>query len=117
VGELKQGVWPVAAKVDPKHCKVEFENAQVRVLHWHTGPHEKVPMHEHPAYVDISLTDFHIGFTYPDGKTKEVTTKAAQVSWNQPQKHSAENLGDLTTDFIQVELKGRSHAPAKKKKM
>ena len=42
------------AKVDPKHCKVEFENAQVRVLRWHTGPHEKVPMHEHPAYIDIA---------------------------------------------------------------
>ena len=48
------------AKVDPKHCKVEFENAQVRVLRWHTGPHEKVPMHWHPGYVDISLTDFHL---------------------------------------------------------
>ncbi|TMA64990.1 MAG: hypothetical protein E6J68_09630 [Deltaproteobacteria bacterium] len=28
-------------QVDPKHYRVEFENAQVRVLHIQYGPHEK----------------------------------------------------------------------------
>ena len=102
------------AKVDPKHCKVEFENAQVRVLHWHTGPHEKIPMHEHPAYVGISLTDQHIRFTLPDGTTKDVEVKAGQTSWNEPQKHSAENLSDSANESIQVELKSKARAPAKK---
>ena len=102
------------AKVDPRHCKVEFENAQVRVLRWHMGPHEKVPMHEHPAYVQISLTDQHIRLTLPDGKTNEVESKAGQTSWNGLQKHSAENLSDSASEAIQVELKGRAHAPAKK---
>ncbi len=103
------------AKVDPQHCKVEFENAQVRVLHWHLGPHDKVPMHEHPAYVEISLTGGHTRFTLPDGTTKEVETKAGQALWNEPQNHSAENLSDSATESFQVELKGRAHAPAKKK--
>ncbi len=105
------------AKVDPKHCKVEFENAQVRVLRWHIGPHEKVPMHEHPAYVGIDLTDFHTRFTLPDGTTKEVKTKAGQTSWNEPQKHSAENLTDSATEGIQVELKSKAAKakPAAKK--
>ncbi len=102
------------AKVDPQHCKVEFENAQVRVLHWHIGPHEKVPMHEHPAYVQISLTDQHLRQTSPDGKTREVDSKAGQTRWNGPQKHSAENLSDSASEGIQVELKGRAHAPSKK---
>ncbi len=109
------------AKVDPQHCKVEFENAQVRVLHWHVGPHEKNPMHEHPAYVQINLTDSHVRFTLPDGTTKEVEAKAGQTSWNEPQKHSAENLSDSATENIQVELKGKAaaakpatRAPAKK---
>ena len=97
------------AKVDPQHCKVEFENAQVRVLHWHSGPHEKVPMHEHPAYVQIALTDQHIRFTLPDGKTKDFEAKRGQVSWNEPTKHAAENLLDSPTETIQVELKGRAH--------
>jgi hypothetical protein len=54
------------AKADPNHCKVQFENAQVRVLHWTTGPHEKTPMHEHPAYVSIFLTDNDVRYTLPD---------------------------------------------------
>jgi len=95
------------AKVDPQHCKVEFENAQVRVLRWHSGPHDKGPMHEHPAYVSIFLTDGHTRLTLPDGKTKEVETKAGQTSWNEPQKHSWENLSDSATENIQVELKGK----------
>lgn len=102
------------AKVDPEHCKVEFENAQVRVLRWKLGPHAKVPMHEHPAFVQISLTDQHLRYTLPDGKTKEVEAKAGQIAWNEPQMHSAENLSDSATEAIQVEVKGRAHAPAKK---
>jgi len=102
------------AKVDPQHCKVEFENAQVRVLRWHEGAHEKTPMHEHPAYVQINLTGGRVRFTLPDGTTKEVETKAGQVTWNAPQKHSSESLSDSPTEVIQVELKGRAHAPAKK---
>ena len=48
-----------AASLDPQHGKVEFENTQVRELRWHLGPHEKVPMHEHPTYVQINPTDQH----------------------------------------------------------
>jgi hypothetical protein len=103
------------AKVDPKHCKVEFENAQVRVLRWHNGPHEKGPMHEHPAYIQINLTDQHARYTLPDGTTKEVNAKAGQTSWNEPQKHSWESLSDSAGENIQVELKSKARAPAKKK--
>ncbi len=105
------------AKVDPQHCKVEFENAQVRVLHWHSGAHDKGPMHGHPAYVTISLTDEHVRLTLPDGTTKEVKTKAGQVSWNEPQKHSWESLSDSASENIQVELKSKvaKAKPAAKK--
>ncbi len=57
-------------KVDPKHNKVEFENAQVRVLRFNYRPHEKSPMHDHPANVVVFLTDAHVKFSYPDGKTR-----------------------------------------------
>lgn len=30
------------AKVDPKHCKVEFKNAQVRVLRFNSRPAREV---------------------------------------------------------------------------
>ena len=103
------------AKVDPKHCKVEFENAQVRVLHWTTGPHEKTPMHGHPAYVSIFLTDNDVKYTLPDGTTKESHNKAGGTSWNAGGKHSSESLSDKPNEVIQVELKAKPHAAATKK--
>src|ERR1035437_1038313 len=56
-------------KVDPKHYKVEFENAQVRVLRITYGPHEKSVMHSHPASVAVFLTDLTGKLTMPGGKT------------------------------------------------
>ena len=106
---------PDPAKVDPKHCKVEFENDQVRVLRWTTGPHEKTPMHGHPAYVTINLTDNDTRFTLPDGTTKDVHAKAGETSWNAGGKHSSESLNDKPTELIQVELKAKPHAAATKK--
>ncbi len=105
------------AKVDPRHCKVEFENDQVRVLRWSTGPHEKVPMHEHPAYVSVFLTDSHARYTLADGTTREAHGKAGQTSWSAGEKHAAENLGDKPSELIQIELKAKPAAskPAAKK--
>jgi len=106
-------------KVAPKHYKVEFENAQVRVLRFTYGPHEKSPMHEHPANIVVYLTDVHTKFTLPDGKTEERHAKAGQVFWRAPWKHEVEQLGDKPVEGIQIELKAKPAAakrPAAKKK-
>ena len=52
-----------AAKVDAKHYKVVFEDAAVRVMRVHYGPHEKSPMHSHPENIsdkpmDMILVEF-----------------------------------------------------------
>ena len=101
------------AKVDPKHCKVEFENDQVRVLRFTLGPHEKLPMHEHPASVLISLTDSHGKEIFPDGKEVDRQAKAGEVRWRDAVKHANENLTDKPSESIVVELKAK---PAAKKK-
>jgi quercetin dioxygenase-like cupin family protein len=97
-------------KVAAKQCKVAFENDYVRVLSWSTGPHEKTAMHDHPAMVSISLSGGKTRFTSPDGKTREVETKAGQASWSDPDKHSSEELGGKAGGIIQVELKKRPAA-------
>ncbi len=102
------------AKVDPQHCKVEFENAQVRVLRFTVGPHEKIPMHEHPASVLIALTDSHTKEIFPDGKEADRQVKAGEVRWRDALKHANENLGDKSTESIVVELKGKAAAAKKK---
>jgi quercetin dioxygenase-like cupin family protein len=99
-------------KVDPKHYKVEFENDQVRVLHIKYAPGEKSVMHEHPDSVAVFLTDQKAKFTYPDGKSEEVATKAGQTIWIKGGPHLPENVGDTPLELILVEMKGK---PAKKK--
>jgi len=99
-----------AVKVDPKHYKVEFENAQVRVLRITYGPHEKSVMHEHPANVAIFLTDGQTRFTLPDGKTQDAPAKAGATEWDGGGKHLPENIGDKPFELILVELKGKPGA-------
>jgi quercetin dioxygenase-like cupin family protein len=57
-------------KVDSKHYKVEFENAKIRIVRVHYGPHEKSVMHRHPDAVAIFQQDGKVKFTYPGGKTE-----------------------------------------------
>ncbi|HKZ52680.1 MAG TPA: hypothetical protein VJ085_05305 [Candidatus Acidoferrales bacterium] len=100
-------------KVDAKHFKVEFENDQVRVLRYKAAPHEKSPMHEHPAAVVISLTAGTTTFTMPDGTTSQMTSQAGQVTWRPAEKHAAAH-GDKAVEAILIELKGPK-PPAKGK--
>ena len=102
-----------AVKADPKHYKVEFQNASVRVLRVHYGPHEKSVWHSHPNGVAIAVTDSHVKFNLPGGKSREETLTAGQVMWTPAGKHLPENLGDSDFEVILVELKTRKR-PAKK---
>ncbi len=103
-------------KVDPKHYTVEFENAQVRVLHIKYGPHEKSVMHRHPNSVAIFQTDSQAQFTFPNGKTQDAGGKAGQVIWGPATTHLPENTGDQPFEVILVELKSRPvHKSAAKK--
>lgn len=109
--------WIDPVTVDPKHYKVELENDQVRVLRYTAGPHEKSAMHDHPAYIVVAVADGKTQFTLPDGKTREATIKAGQATWNGPEKHASENLGDKPAEAVLIELKGGSMPaapPAKK---
>ena len=100
-----------AVKADPRHYKVEFENDQIRVLRINYGAHEKSVMHEHPASFAIFLTDGHIKFTMPDGKTADEMVKAGTTRWDAGGKHLPENLGDKPLELVLVELKGKMTPP------
>jgi len=102
-----------AAKVDTKHYTVVSENAQVRILKVHYGPHEKSVMHSHPATVAVFLTDANGQFSYPDGKKETFTGKAGGALYSAAQTHLPENTGDKGMDLIVIELKGKAATPAK----
>ena len=96
-----------AVKVDPNHYKVEFENAEVRVLRVKVGAGEKSIMHRHPNAVAIFVTDLSGKFTFPGGKTEDVTRKAGDVMWTPAVTHQPENTGAQPMEVILVELKGK----------
>ena len=99
-------------KVDAKHYKVVLENAQVRVLRITYGPHEKSVMHDHPDSLAVFLTDQHVRFGLPGGKSEVVDKKKGDVEWSKAGKHNPENLSDKPLELILVEFK----APAPKGK-
>lgn len=93
-------------KLSPSVYKLEFENAQVRVMRVKFGPHQAVPEHEHVLNrVVVYLTDQDSKLTTPDGKVEESKHKAGQVSWGGPTKHKEENVLDTPVEVIVVEFK------------
>ena len=102
-----------ATKVDPKHYKVLSENDQVRILKVHYDAHEKSVMHSHPAGVAVFLTDSKGQFTFPDGKTEQMSGKAGDARYTPAVTHLPENTGDKPFEVIVIELKGKGAAAAK----
>ena len=101
-------------KVDPNHYKVEFENANVRVLRVKVGPGEKSVMHRHPNAVAIFQTSGRVKFTFPDGKTEERDLAAGTTLWTPAITHQPENVGSSEFEVILVELKARKRRAPKK---
>lgn len=101
-------------KVDPQHYKVEFENANVRVLRVKVGAGEKSVMHRHPNAVAIFQSNGRSKFTFPNGKTEERDIVAGQAIWTPAITHLPENIGSDAFEVILVELKTpRRRAPRK----
>ncbi len=105
------GCAAIVAAQDPVQIspdyKAEIENNWVRVLRVKRGPHGKTPMHQHPASVLVFLTDYHQKVTGADGKVREITKKAGDVSYIEAVKHSEENLSDQPLEAVVIELKPR----------
>jgi hypothetical protein len=64
-------------------------------------------MHSHPNSVVVFLSDAHIKFTTPDGKSVERSGKAGETGWEPAETHLPENLSDKPFEGILVELKGK----------
>ena len=106
-----------AVKADPKHYTVLTENSRVRVLRAHYAPGEKSVMHSHPDEVAVFLTGGKARFTFPDGKTLDVSNKPGDVQYSAATTHLPENTGDKAFDVIVIELKtpaAKPHAAMKK---
>ena len=99
---------PVAldpVKLDPQHHIVLLENDRVRVIRTILEPHLKAPMHEHPHYVVVYLTELHTAMSMADGRNIDNERRPGEIGWREALKHATENVGDRTAMEIQIELK------------
>jgi len=92
-------------KLDPEHHIVLLENDRVRVLRTILEPHVKAPMHEHPHYVVVYITELHTNMLMADGRNVDNVRRPGEIAWRDALKHATENVGDRTAVEIQVELK------------
>jgi hypothetical protein len=97
----------------PPNYKTVLQTSTFKIIRVHYGPHEKVPVHDHPdtptVYVYLNNSSpvriIHEEETKPFTLVRPPTHKGAfRVSAGRLERHSIENLGDLESDFLRVEL-------------
>jgi quercetin dioxygenase-like cupin family protein len=91
--------------LDPEHHPVLIDNPRVRVIRTILEPHLKSPMHEHPHYVVVYLTELHTTMKMADGREVDNPRRPGEVAWRDALKHETEQMGDKTAVEIQIELK------------
>ncbi len=89
-------------KVDPAHHKVEFENEQVRIERYWYAHGEQGAMHDHPANVQVALTDADARQTGADGKVVESHLKAGTARFRGPLSHAIDNTGERFEGILVV---------------
>jgi hypothetical protein len=115
------GLWSIPALAQdplitlPNNYRSVLDNSAVAVIRAHYGPHEKIPVHDHSGFstVFVYLSDsgqVRIDHAEAGGKATSVirppTVKGSfRVIAGQAERHSIENLGDTSSDFLRVELK------------
>jgi hypothetical protein len=93
----------------PANYKTTLEDPAFKVIRVHYGPHEKVPTHDHPdtptVYVYLNNSGPVRIIHEEDTIVRPPThTGAFRVSPGRIERHSIENMSDLASDFLRVEL-------------
>jgi len=99
------GVTLDPVKIDPKYHVVVLDNPRVRALRTILEPGIKSPLHEHPHYVVVYLTELHTTMELADGRVVDNPRRSGDVAWRDFMKHSTLNVGKKTAVEIQIELK------------
>jgi len=91
--------------IDPRYHTVVLDNADVRAIRTVLEPGIKSPLHEHPHYVVVYLTELHTTMKLGDGREVDNPRHAGDIGWRDYMKHETLNIGQKTAAEIQVELK------------
>jgi quercetin dioxygenase-like cupin family protein len=96
---------PDPAVTDGDKYHVLLENEHVRVLRYHDEPGQKTHLHHHPNFVMYALAPFRRQLTLPDGSKRVREFRAGEVAWMPAQSHIGENIGDVPTEGLLIEIK------------
>ena len=94
---------PVVTDGDEYH--VVLENEHVRVLRYHDEPGGKTHLHHHPSFVMYALAPFRRQLTFPDGSKRVREFRAGEAVGVPAQSHVGENIGDVPTEGLLIEIK------------
>ena len=106
--EVVQGKDALAA--DPKHYKLEFENAHMRVLRLTLKADEAAPVHDDRDALFVCLAvgsgkDCHLRLTRPGGHGQDIHMQAGESRWIYGDTRSEKNLGTLPLELLVIETK------------
>jgi quercetin dioxygenase-like cupin family protein len=91
--------------LDPDHHLVVLDTPRVRALRTILEPGIESPLHEHPHYVVVYITELHTTMTLGDGRVVDNPRRPGDVAWRDVMTHRTLNVGRQTAVEIQVELK------------
>jgi quercetin dioxygenase-like cupin family protein len=93
-------------QVSPATAKVEYEDANIRVIRSHFEPGASAPMHSHPPRIVIALKTGTLRLSKPDGSSIVPPADPQQrpLAFG-PQTHAVANIGNTPVENIEIELK------------
>jgi hypothetical protein len=102
-----------AVELLPRNYRLTFENEDFRVVRVLYRPHEHLPVHNHPATptVYVYLTDSApVRFSHVEEHAFSLVRPAEKAgtfrfSPGRLERHAVDNLGDLESQFLRIELK------------
>ncbi len=96
----------------PPNYTTILTNDTFKVIRVHYGPHEKVPVHDHPAIPTVFVylnNSGPVNIIHDEPKPETITRPpthlgAFRIGPGIIERHAIENLSDLPSDFLRVEL-------------
>jgi hypothetical protein len=96
----------------PPNYTTILTNDTFKVIRVHYGPHEKVPVHDHPAIPTVFVylnNSGPVNIIHDEPKPDTITRPpthlgAFRIGPGIVERHAIENLSDLPSDFLRVEL-------------
>ena len=93
-------------QVSPAVAKVEYEDANIRVIRSHYEPSSNSAMHSHPPRVVITARSGTLRLSKPDGSSVVAAVDSQQppLAFG-PQTHAVANIGNTPVETIEIEFK------------